>query len=55
MDFKDRFKGRTTVIRKEGVIDTFGDVSNPVQKSLSNTMLRKSPQTTTNEYQSTII
>lgn len=54
MSFKDRFKGRTTVIRKEGLIDTFGDASNPVQKSFSNSQLAKSHQSTTHEHQSTI-
>lgn len=33
MDFKERFKGRTTTMKKEGFIDTFEAPNNPVTKS----------------------
>lgn len=36
MDFKDRFKGKTSTISKVGVIDTLASAANPVQKSQSN-------------------
>jgi len=40
MDFKDRFKGRTSTISKEGVINNLNAPStNPVQKSFSNNQL----------------
>ena len=36
MDFKDRFKGKTSMISKVRVIDTLASAANPVQKSQSN-------------------
>ncbi len=40
MDFKDRFKGRTSTVTKDGVIDNLNAPStNPVQKSFSNNQL----------------
>jgi len=40
MEFKDRFKGRTTVVTKEGVLNTLAAPSNnPVHKSQSNVQI----------------
>ena len=36
MDFKDRFKGRSSTIGKVGVIETLASAANPVVKSQSN-------------------
>jgi len=54
MDFKERFKGRTTNMKKEGFIDTFASGSNPVSKSQSNSQLPSSSKinsTVTNDFQ----
>jgi len=40
MEFKDRFKGRTTIVTKEGVLNTLAAPSNnPVHKSQSNALI----------------
>lgn len=39
MDFKERFKGRTTNMKKEGFMETFAATTNPVTKSQSNSQL----------------
>lgn len=40
MDFKERFKGRTTTMKKEGFIETFETPANPVMKSQVNFQLQ---------------
>lgn len=47
MDFKERFKGRTTIVTKEGVIDNLAGAINPVLKSYSNPPLPPSSQNST--------
>jgi hypothetical protein len=54
MNFKERFQGRTTTMKKEGFIETFAAQSNPVGKSQSNSQLPSSSKinsTVTNSFQ----